>query len=185
MFENLKMVLNQLSILTTWMSSPCSTWLVVILILWNNVSAFKRTNSDLWKVPRSIFTTIWMFFSKWWFRTIFQIFEYFPDFPLKRVRHTQFTFGWDFWLQMLPKNFLWGLETCLKYVTTSPDLGLSNGTKIVAFGALEKIRHPYLKKRRPHLAFESYFSKCVLEAKTSLKHLNIVSEAKYGTCRAF
>ena len=29
------------------------------------------------------------------------------------------------------------------------------------------------------------FSKCVLEAKTSLKHLNIVSEAKYGTCRAF
>ena len=56
------------------------------------------------------------------------------------------------------KNFLWGLETCLKYVTTSPDLGLSNGTKIVAFGALEKIRHPYLKKRRPHLAFESYFS---------------------------
>ena len=59
---------------------------------------------------------------------------------------------------MLPKNFLWGLETCLKYVTTSPDLGLSNGTKIVAFGALEKIRHPYLKKRRPHLAFESYFS---------------------------
>ena len=133
--------------------------LVVILILWNNVSAFKRTNSDLWKFPRSIFTTIWMFFSKWWFRTIFQIFEYFPDFPLKRVRHTQFTFGWDFWLQMLPKNFLWGLETCLKYVTTSPDLGLSNGTKIVAFGALEKIRHPYLKKRRPHLAFESYFSK--------------------------
>ena len=134
--------------------------LVVILILCNNVSAFKRTNSDLWKVPRSIFTTIWMFFSKWWFRTIFQIFEYFPDFPLKRVRHTQFTFGWDFWLQMLPKNFLWGLETCLKYVTTSPDLGLSNGTKIVAFGALEKIRHPYLKKRRPHLAFESYFSNC-------------------------
>ena len=63
---------------------------------------------------------------------------------------------------MLPKNFLWGLETCLKYVTTSPDLGLSNGTKIVAFGALEKIRHPYLKKRRPHLAFESYFSKYVL-----------------------
>ena len=29
------------------------------------------------------------------------------------------------------------------------------------------------------------FSKCVLEAKTSLKHLNIVSEAKYGTCRSF
>ena len=99
-----------------------------------------------------------MFFSKWWFRTIFQIFEYFPDFPLKRVRQTQFTFGWNFWLQMLPKNFLWGLETCLKYVTTSPDLGLSNGTKIVAFGALEKIRHAKLKKRRPHLAFESYFS---------------------------
>ena len=29
------------------------------------------------------------------------------------------------------------------------------------------------------------FSKCVLEAKTSHKHLNIVSEAKYETCRAF
>ena len=29
------------------------------------------------------------------------------------------------------------------------------------------------------------FSKCVLEAKTSLKHLNIVLEAKYGTCRPF
>ena len=29
------------------------------------------------------------------------------------------------------------------------------------------------------------FSKCVLEAKTSLKHLNIVSEGKYVTCRAF
>ena len=28
-------------------------------------------------------------------------------------------------------------------------------------------------------------SKCVLEPKTSLKHLNIVSEAKYGTCRSF
>ena len=27
------------------------------------------------------------------------------------------------------------------------------------------------------------FSKCILEAKTSLKHLNIVSEAKYRTCR--
>ena len=29
------------------------------------------------------------------------------------------------------------------------------------------------------------FSKCALEAKTSLKHLNIVSEAKYKTWRAF
>ena len=29
------------------------------------------------------------------------------------------------------------------------------------------------------------FSKCVLEAKTSHKHLSIVSEAKYGTWRAF
>ena len=29
------------------------------------------------------------------------------------------------------------------------------------------------------------FSKCVLEPKTSLKHLNIVSEGKYGTCRPF
>ena len=28
-------------------------------------------------------------------------------------------------------------------------------------------------------------SKCVLEAKKSLKHLNIVSEAKYGTFRSF
>ena len=32
---------------------------------------------------------------------------------------------------------------------------------------------------------ERKFSKCVLEAKISLKHLNIVSEAKYGTCRSF
>ena len=31
----------------------------------------------------------------------------------------------------------------------------------------------------------SQFSKCVLEAKTSLKQLKIVSEAKYGTCRSF
>ena len=29
------------------------------------------------------------------------------------------------------------------------------------------------------------FSKCILEPKTSLKHLNIVSEGKYGTCRPF
>ena len=29
------------------------------------------------------------------------------------------------------------------------------------------------------------FSKSALEAKTSLKHPNIVSEAKYETCRAF
>ena len=29
------------------------------------------------------------------------------------------------------------------------------------------------------------FSKCFLEPKTSLKHLNIVSEGKYGTCRPF
>ena len=27
--------------------------------------------------------------------------------------------------------------------------------------------------------------KCVLEAKTSQKHLNIVSEGKYGTCTTF
>ena len=32
---------------------------------------------------------------------------------------------------------------------------------------------------------ERKFSKCILEPKTSLKHLNIVSEAKYGTCRPF
>ena len=29
------------------------------------------------------------------------------------------------------------------------------------------------------------FSKCILEAKTSLKQFNIVLEGKYGTCRAF
>ena len=32
---------------------------------------------------------------------------------------------------------------------------------------------------------ERKFSKCILEPKTSLKHLNIVSEGKYGTCRPF
>ena len=29
------------------------------------------------------------------------------------------------------------------------------------------------------------FLKCILEPKASLKHLNIVSEGKYGTCRPF
>ena len=32
---------------------------------------------------------------------------------------------------------------------------------------------------------ERKFSKYILEPKTSLKHPNIVSEGKYGTCRAF
>ena len=32
---------------------------------------------------------------------------------------------------------------------------------------------------------ERKFSKCILEPKTSLKHLNIVSEGKYRTCRPF
>ena len=61
-----------------------------------------------------------------------------------------------------------------------------------------KIFHYHLLKKCFRTAAEAFkvwaskgiaagrkFSKCVLEPKTSLKHLNIVSEAKYGTCRAF
>ena len=61
-----------------------------------------------------------------------------------------------------------------------------------------KIFHYHLLKKCFKKAVESFkvwasegitagrkFSKCVLEAKTNHKHLNIVSEAKYRTCRAF
>ena len=61
-----------------------------------------------------------------------------------------------------------------------------------------KIFHYHLLKKCLKTAVEAFkvwaskgitagrkFSKCALEAKTSLKHLNIVSEAKYETCRTF
>ena len=61
-----------------------------------------------------------------------------------------------------------------------------------------KIFHYHLLKKCFRMAAEAFkvwaskgiaagrkFSKCVLEPKTSLKHLNIVSVAKYETCRPF
>ena len=61
-------------------------------------------------------------------------------------------------LQWPLENFLWGLEQCSDYVTSSSDIRLSNGTKIMAVARLENIGHTFLKKRPPHLPFESYFS---------------------------
>ena len=56
------------------------------------------------------------------------------------------------------KNFLYGLQTCSDYVTTSSNFRIYNDTKTMAFGLLEKIGHMFLKKLYPHLPFESYFS---------------------------
>ena len=65
----------------------------------------------------------------------------------------------NFWLQRTLENFLRESQTFPRYVTSSPNLGLSNGTKIITCGSLEKNRHAYFKKRYPHLPFVSYFSK--------------------------
>ena len=61
-------------------------------------------------------------------------------------------------LQWPLENFLWGLEQCSDHVTSSSDIRLPNGTKSIAIGRQEKIWHAFLKKRPPHLPFESYFS---------------------------
>ena len=63
---------------------------------------------------------------------------------------------------------------------------------------LLKIFHYHLLKKCFKKAIEAFkvwaskgitaerkFSKCILEPKKSLKHPNIVSEGKYGTCRPF
>ena len=55
-------------------------------------------------------------------------------------------------------NFLYELESCSRYVTHRPNSGLSNGTKIITLGSLEKIGHAYFKKRHPQTPFASYFS---------------------------
>ena len=76
---------------------------------------------------------------------------------LKRFTH------WDiisreFWLWFHLENFLYELESCLRYVKYRPNSGLSNGTKIITLGLLEKFGHPYFKKRHPQTPFASYFS---------------------------
>ena len=68
----------------------------------------------------------------------------------------------NFWLQRTLENFLRKSQTFPRYVTSSPNLGLSNGTKIITCGSLEKNRHAYFKKRYPHLPFVSYFSSLIL-----------------------
>ena len=55
-------------------------------------------------------------------------------------------------------KFLYGLEGCSRYVTSSPHSGLSHGTKIITLESLERNRHAYFKKRHPHWPFVSYFS---------------------------
>ena len=62
-------------------------------------------------------------------------------------------------LQWPLENFLWGLEQSSDHITSSSDIRLSNGTKIIAIGRQEKIGQAFLKKRPPHLPFESYFSR--------------------------
>ena len=74
----------------------------------------------------------------------------------------------NFWLQRTLENFLRESQTFPRYVTSSPNLGLSNGTKIITCGSLEKNRHAYFKKRYPHLPFVSYFSKCNIQKTTEL-----------------
>ena len=59
---------------------------------------------------------------------------------------------------MASRNFVWGLEQCFDYVTSSSDFRLSNGTNMMAVARLEEIGHAFFKKRPPHLGFESYFS---------------------------
>ena len=64
----------------------------------------------------------------------------------------------NFWLQRTLENFLRESQTFPRYVTSSPNWELSNGTKIITCGSLEKNRHAYFEKRYPHLPFVSYFS---------------------------
>ena len=64
----------------------------------------------------------------------------------------------NFWLQMPLGKFLYELESCSRYVTYRPNSGLSNGTKIITLGSLEKIGHAYFKNRHPQTPFASYFS---------------------------
>ena len=64
-------------------------------------------------------------------------------------------------LQWPLENFVWDLEKCFDHVTSFSDFRLSNGTKLMVVARLEKIWHAFLKKRPPHLPFESYFSTCI------------------------
>ena len=75
------------------------------------------------------------------------------------LKHSKKAISVELWLQRALRKFLCMLETCFRYVTQSPNTRLSNGTKIMAIEALDKIWHPYFKKRGSHLPFESYFSK--------------------------
>ena len=61
-------------------------------------------------------------------------------------------------LQWPLENFVWDLEKCFDHVTSFSDFRLSNGTKLMVVARLEKIWHAFLKKRPPHLPFQSYFS---------------------------
>ena len=63
---------------------------------------------------------------------------------------------------MASRNFVWGLEQCFDYVTSSSDFRLSNGTNMMAVAHLEEIGHAFFKKRPPHLGFESYCSILIL-----------------------
>ena len=65
------------------------------------------------------------------------------------------------------RNFLYELESCSRYVTHCPNSGLSNSTKIITLGSLEKIGHAYFKKRHPQTPFASYFSKFILQIAAS------------------
>ena len=74
---------------------------------------------------------------------------------------TCYVFCRSFWLCEPLENFLDKLSACSGYVSCSPNSGLSNGTKIITRGSLEKNRYAYFKKRSPHRTwiFSSKMSK--------------------------
>ena len=71
------------------------------------------------------------------------------------------------------EDFLWVLKQCSDHVTSSADIRLSNGTKMIALERREKIGHAFLKKRPPHLPFESYFTSYFSKILTFQKFLYI------------
>ena len=85
----------------------------------------------------------------------------------------------NFWLQRTLENFLRESQTFPRYVTSSPNWELSNGTKIITCGLLEKNRHAYFKKRHPHWPFVSYFSISVFKFNYQLQSSNSIFDFNF------
>ena len=89
-----------------------------------------------------------------------EIYQWYCDRPQNVRRFQNFR---SFIKLCLIYSFLMIEITRFGYLKPSRDFRLYSDTKIMSVGALENIRHPILKKRPPHLPFESYFSIFIFE----------------------